>query len=189
MSSQEQKLHRAAVRIERQCRRRLCYIGKPRVRRTDGRKVQGRSLFTIDPIAEGAHVMHYRGRILRRDEMVGSSRAQRYYLFLDTWRLIDGGTGGPRPQAGHASALINSPAGCICEDGRPVEANCAIRIDPSKGLGQRTVSLKALRDIAAGEELFFDYGEHYDLSELSSDSSDASASQQNEDEDSKEVLD
>ncbi|CAE7176406.1 unnamed protein product, partial [Symbiodinium pilosum] len=50
--------------------------------------------------------------------------------------------------------------------------NLRVRIDPSQGLGPHAVQLLAARDIEAGEELCFDYGDSHQLDDLSSDSDD-----------------
>eukprot|EP00928_Gymnodinium_smaydae_P088302 TRINITY_DN7240_c0_g3_i1.p3 TRINITY_DN7240_c0_g3~~TRINITY_DN7240_c0_g3_i1.p3 ORF type:complete len:116 (-),score=26.90 TRINITY_DN7240_c0_g3_i1:440-787(-) len=81
------------------------------------------------------------------------------------------GTGGPRPRAAHVTAYMNSHSGCLAKDGSPAQPNLRARVDPSKGLGSRAIAFVASRDLSAGEELFFDYGEEHDMTAVSSESS------------------
>eukprot|EP00931_Biecheleriopsis_adriatica_P102479 TRINITY_DN77444_c0_g1_i1.p1 TRINITY_DN77444_c0_g1~~TRINITY_DN77444_c0_g1_i1.p1 ORF type:complete len:419 (-),score=85.26 TRINITY_DN77444_c0_g1_i1:25-1281(-) len=161
-----------AARVARQAKRAGLRVGPPAVGRADGRPVKGFSVFTTRARREGDVVTHYRGSLLRRADMRRTPRAQRFYFALDDEWAMDGGTGGSKPRAAHVAAYLNSPAGCIDPGtGQAMQPNLKPKIDPSKGLGQRSLKLVALRDIEDGEELLFDYGDCHNLEEVSSDSS------------------
>lgn len=161
-----------AARIARQARKLKLRVGKPRATRADGQSVRGASVFTDVPREAGELVACYKGTILRKQDILPSSRAQRFYMFLDDAYIMDGGTGGPRPSAAHITSYINSPAGCVSQHGTPLQANLRIQVDPRKGLGQHACRLIAARDILAGQELLLHYGDEYNLMSLSPESSD-----------------
>merc|ERR1712228_221484 len=136
----------------------------------DGRAIKGNALFTTRSRQKGDVVAYYSGKVVPRERTYLESRARRFYIYLDDGYTMDGGTGGLKPRAGTITAYINSPAGCVADDGKPMEPNLAPYVDHTMGLGPRTVRMVALRDIASGEELFYDYGDRHDMSTLSPES-------------------
>ncbi|CAE7255500.1 CRY2 [Symbiodinium natans] len=158
---------RVASRIQRQARRARLRVGSPLARREDGKRVKGHSVFTLPPRREGDLVVCYRGKVTERRCLRRGSRAQRFHFAMDAEWAIDGGTGGGRPFAAHVAGYLNSPAGCVDEAGTALKPNLRVRIDPSQGRGPRAVQLLAARDIEAGEELCFDYGDSHQLDDLS----------------------
>lgn len=104
--------------------------------------VHGKGVFALRPFAQGETIIEYVGEVIGWDEAIKrhphdpSQPDHTFYFHLDDERVIDGGVGG------NASRWINH----ACEPN--VEA------DDQSG----RVFLLALRDIAPGEELFFDYG-------------------------------
>lgn len=103
--------------------------------------VHGRGVFARRPIAAGARVIEYRGELIPWDLALEphphdpSQPNHTFYFSLDDGRVIDANVGG------NAARWINH--GCA--------PNCEAR-----QIGER-VFIHALRDIAAGEELFYDY--------------------------------
>ena len=117
--------------------------------RFSGRKIQarksgvhGRGVFALEAIAEGETLIEYVGEIiswkeaLRRHPNDPSDPNHTFYFHIDEDRVIDALHGG------NSSRWINHACNPNCEadeqDGR--------------------VFIKALRDIAPGEELNYDYG-------------------------------
>lgn len=104
--------------------------------------VHGKGVFALQPIAAGTNIIEYTGEMISWDE------AQRrhphdpadpnhtFFFHIDDERVIDAKHGG------NASRWINHAC----------EPNCTS--DDSSG----RVYIRALRDIAPGEELFYDYG-------------------------------
>lgn len=104
--------------------------------------VHGKGVFALQPIARGEHVITYEGERITWDE------AQRrhphdpaqpdhtFYFHVDDGHVIDGKVNG------NAARWINHSC----------DPNCIA--DDETG----DVHVLALRDIAAGEELFYDYG-------------------------------
>lgn len=115
----------------------------PRGRRIQVRRsgVHGKGVFALQPLAAGEVLIEYKGEVisweeaLRRHPHDPAQPNHTFYFHLDDSRVVDGGVGG------NASRWINHACEPNCEteevDGR--------------------IFVKALRDIAAGEELFFDY--------------------------------
>jgi len=103
--------------------------------------VHGKGVFALRPIAAGLRVIEYKGELiswkeaLRRHPRDPANPDHTFYFHIDDRRVIDGGRGG------NAARWINHACEPNCEadelDGR--------------------VFVHALRDIAPGEELFFDY--------------------------------
>ena len=103
--------------------------------------VHGKGVFALRPIAAGTTVIEYKGEVitwkeaLRRHPHDPSNPDHTFYFHIDDKRVIDG------THQGNAARWINHSCEPNCEadevDGR--------------------VFVKALRDIAPGEELFFDY--------------------------------
>ncbi|MEK8028887.1 SET domain-containing protein-lysine N-methyltransferase [Ideonella sp. BYS139W] len=104
--------------------------------------VHGRGVFAVQAIPAGTELIEYEGETisweeaLRRHPHDPSQPDHTFYFHIDDARVIDGNIGG------NASRWINHSC----------EPNCEAEED-----GDR-VFIKALRDIASGEELSFDYG-------------------------------
>lgn len=127
-------------------------VGKratPSAKSLAGRRIQvrrssvhGRGVFAVQAIPAGTELIEYEGETisweeaLRRHPHDPSQPDHTFYFHIDDARVIDGNIGG------NASRWINHSC----------EPNCEAEED-----GDR-VFIKALRDIAPGEELSFDYG-------------------------------
>jgi len=104
--------------------------------------VHGNGVFAVQDIAEGETLIEYKGEVitwkeaLRRHPHDPAQPNHTFYFHIDDGRVIDGGVNG------NAARWINHSCDPSCEadeqDGR--------------------VFIKALRNIAAGEELSYDYG-------------------------------
>jgi len=113
-------------------------------RRTQVREsgVHGKGVYAIRPLHAGDKVLEYRGEIitwaeaLERHPHDPSQPNHTFYFHLDDGHVIDG------KHKGNSAKWINHS----CEPNLEAEQ-----------VGNR-VFLRALRDIAVGEELFFDYG-------------------------------
>ncbi len=116
---------------------------------TSGRRTQvrdsgvhGKGVFAVRPITAGSTVLEYKGEIitwkeaLRRHPHDPDQPNHTFYFHLDDGHVIDG------KYQGNSAKWINH--------------SCAPSLEAEQD-GNR-VFLKALRDIAPGEELFFDYG-------------------------------
>ncbi len=103
--------------------------------------VHGRGVFATVPLRAGEIIIEYRGEVISWDEALRrhprdpADPNHTFYFHLDDARVIDGGVGG------NSSRWINHACAPNCE---------------SEDRGGR-IFIRALRDIAAGEELFFDY--------------------------------
>ena len=104
--------------------------------------VHGNGVFAVQDIAEGETLIEYKGEIiswkeaLRRHPHDPTQPQHTFYFHVDDDRVIDGNVDG------NAARWINHSC----------EPNC--EADEQKG----RVFIKALRNIAAGEELSYDYG-------------------------------
>ncbi|HET7834931.1 MAG TPA: SET domain-containing protein-lysine N-methyltransferase [Variovorax sp.] len=104
--------------------------------------VHGNGVFAVQDIAEGETLIEYKGEIiswkeaLRRHPHDPTQPQHTFYFHVDDDRVIDGNVDG------NASRWINHSC----------EPNC--EADEQNG----RVFIKALRNIAAGEELNYDYG-------------------------------
>ena len=104
--------------------------------------VHGKGVFALRPIALGECLIEYCGEViawseaLRRHPHDPQQPDHTFYFHIDDERVIDGKIGG------NASRWINHA--CV--------PNCIAEDDAGR------IFLHALRDIGAGEELFFDYG-------------------------------
>ena len=104
--------------------------------------IHGKGVFAVAPIAAGEVVVEYTGEIiswpeaLRRHPHDPSDPDHTFYFHIDDGRVIDGKFGG------NAAKWINHGCAPNCE---------------ADECGDR-VFVKALRDIATGEELNYDYG-------------------------------
>jgi uncharacterized protein len=104
--------------------------------------VHGKGVYALQPLAEGQTVIEYTGEVIRWKEALRRHPANpddpnhTFFFHLDDKHVIDAGVGG------NAARWINHACDPNCEadeqDGR--------------------VFIKALRPIAPGEELFYDYG-------------------------------
>ena len=117
--------------------------------RTGGRRIQvrrsgvhGKGVYALQPIAEGETIIEYKGEIidwpeaLRRHPHDPSDPHHTFYFHVDEDHVIDAKYGG------NDARWINHAC----------EPNCESEPD-----GDR-IFIKALRDLAPGEELFYDYG-------------------------------
>ncbi len=104
--------------------------------------VHGKGVFALQPIAKGSRVIEYVGEVidwpeaLRRHPHDPSQPNHTFYFHLDGGQVIDANVGG------NAARWINHSC----------EPNC--EADETDG----RVFIHALRDLAPGEELFYDYG-------------------------------
>jgi len=104
--------------------------------------IHGRGVFALQPLAKGQTVIEYTGEViswreaLRRHPHDPKDPHHTFYFHIDDKHVIDAKYGG------NSARWINHACSPNCEadeqDGR--------------------VFIKALRKIAAGEELFYDYG-------------------------------
>jgi uncharacterized protein len=117
-------------------------------------KIQGRGVFATRPIAQGERVIEYTGQLVTNEEadaQCDDEGMRRHHTFLfgvDDHFTVDGARGG------NEARFINHSC----------EPNCESVVE-----GQR-VFIHALRDIAAGEEVVYDYwyttDESYALDDL-----------------------
>ncbi|MCU1601785.1 MAG: nuclear protein [Frankiales bacterium] len=103
--------------------------------------IHGRGVFAKRPVGEGDEVIEYRGQVItwqeasRRYEESDQELGHTFFFDIDDGLVIDGGVGG------NDSRWINHSC----------EPNCEFEVQ-----GRRVV-VRALRDIARGEELLLDY--------------------------------
>jgi len=104
--------------------------------------IHGKGVYAIRPIKAGSKVLEYKGEIITWEEALErhphdpEQPNHTFYFHLDDGHVIDG------KYQGNSAKWINH----ACEPNLEAEQ-----------VGNR-VFLNALRDIAMGEELFFDYG-------------------------------
>lgn len=104
--------------------------------------VHGKGVFAVQDIAEGETIIEYVGEIIRWTEAQRrhphdpTNPNHTFYFHIDESRVIDGKVGG------NSSRWINHACDPNCE------------ADEVEG----RIFIKALRNIAAGEELNYDYG-------------------------------
>ncbi|WMY08204.1 SET domain-containing protein [Paraburkholderia phenoliruptrix] len=104
--------------------------------------VHGKGVFALEPIAAGERLIEYKGEriswkeALRRHPHNPDEPNHTFYFALDSGKVIDGKVNG------NSARWINHSCAPNCE---------AEEIDGH-------VYVHALRDIAEGEELFYDYG-------------------------------
>lgn len=114
------------------------------VRRISVRRsgVHGKGVYALRPFARGESIIEYRGEVITwaeandRHPHDPANPNHTFYFHIDDERVIDGG------RRGNAARWINH--GCA--------PNCIAAEENGR------IFVKALRDIAAGEELFYDYG-------------------------------
>jgi len=101
------------------------------------KSVTGRGLFAGEKIPKGACIIEYTGKLLTQEEY--DRTTSRYLFDIGKGRVIDGWFGGSKARFINHSCVPN------CES------------DPYKG----RIYIRALRNIAPGEELAYNYGEEY----------------------------
>ena len=118
--------------------------GNPRQRiQTRRSGVHGKGVYALVDLAEGETLIEYTGEIISWDEALRrhphdpKDPHHTFYFHIDGGRVIDAKYGG------NSSRWINHSC----------EPNCEAEED-----WRKRVFIHALRDIKAGEELFFDYG-------------------------------
>ena len=105
--------------------------------------VHGKGVYALVDLAEGETLIEYTGEVITWDEALRrhphdpSDPNHTFYFHIDESRVIDAKFGG------NSARWINHSC----------EPNCEAEETP-----EGRVFIKALRDIAAGEELFYDYG-------------------------------
>ena len=105
--------------------------------------IHGKGVYAVRPIQAGERVLEYKGEIITWEEALErhphdpEQPNHTFYFHIDDGHVIDGG------QGGNSSRWINHSCAPNCE----AEADA-----------RKRVFIHALRDIEAGEELFFDYG-------------------------------
>jgi SET domain-containing protein len=110
--------------------------------------VHGKGVFARRPIAAGSRVVEYRGEVitweeaLRRHPHDPSQPHHTFYFHVDDGHVIDGRVNG------NAARWINHACTPNCESDQDDDGR---------------VWIEATRDIAPGEELFYDYGLVIDL--------------------------
>ena len=114
--------------------------GRTQVRRSG---VHGKGVFALKAIPAGTRIIEYTGDVItwkeaqRRHPHDPDDPNHTFFFHIDDKRVIDGGTGGSAKWINHAC-----------------DPNCEADEDEDAG----RVFIKALRDIAPGEELNYDYG-------------------------------
>ena len=104
--------------------------------------VHGKGVYALRDLAEGEMVIEYGGEViswreaLRRHPHDPSNPNHTFYFHIDDEHVIDG------KQGGNSSRWINHSC----------EPNCEADEDGGR------VFIKAMHNIAAGQELFYDYG-------------------------------
>lgn len=104
--------------------------------------VHGKGVYAVVDLAEGETLIEYVGQIITWDEALRrhphdpADPNHTFYFHIDEQRVIDAKFGG------NSSRWINHSC----------EPNCEAEVDDGR------VFIRARRNIAAGEELFYDYG-------------------------------
>jgi SET domain-containing protein len=104
--------------------------------------VHGKGMYAVEPLKKGEVLIEYKGEIISWDEALRrhphdpADPHHTFYFHIDDERVIDAKYGG------NAARWINHSCAPNCE------------ADEADG----RVFIKALRNIKAGEELFYDYG-------------------------------
>jgi len=102
-----------------------------------GRSRNGRGVFAQEPVPKGACIIEYTGKPATARQM--ATNRGRYLFWTGRGTMIDGNI------AGNRARFINHSCAPNCET----------------DLRDRRVFIFAARDIAAGEELTYDYGDEY----------------------------
>jgi hypothetical protein len=104
--------------------------------------VHGKGVFALKPIAKGARIIEYKGEIItwpqaqKRHPHDPSDPNHTFFFHIDDRHVIDAAVGG------NAARWINHAC----------QPNCKAEEEDGR------IFIDALRDIAPGEELFYDYG-------------------------------
>ena len=104
--------------------------------------VHGKGVYAVTDLAEGETLIEYVGEVITWDEALNrhphdpKDPNHTFYFHIDEGHVIDAKYGG------NSSRWINHSC----------DPNCEAEIDEGR------VFIRALRNIAAGEELFYDYG-------------------------------
>ena len=104
--------------------------------------VHGKGVFAVVDLAEGETLVEYRGEVVTWDEAQNrhphdpANPNHTFFFHVDEDRVIDGGVNG------NSARWINHSCDPNCE------------ADERNG----RIFIQAIRNIAAGEELFYDYG-------------------------------
>lgn len=105
-------------------------------------KIHGRGVFAARKIGAGSRIIEYQGERIGWREAVKRENAKpadcfhTFFFSLDSGKIIDGGSNG--------------------NDARWINHSCEPNCEAQEEDGQ--VFIHALRDIARGEELYYDYG-------------------------------
>ena len=108
--------------------------------------IHGRGVYAARPIKKGEDIIEYKGEhidwdeALRRHPHDPTQPNHTFYFSLEGGSVIDGNS------AGNSARWINHSC----------EPNCEASLQQSHD--RQRVFIEALRDIEAGEELFYDYG-------------------------------
>lgn len=97
----------------------------------------GRGLFAVEYIPKGACIIEYTGRPLTIEEMAKDDG--KYYFWVSDFAMIDGNV------KGNTARFINHSCAANCE------------VDGPDG----RIFVMAKKNIRAGEELTYDYGDEY----------------------------
>jgi len=121
----------------------------PAATTTGGRRIQtrrsgvhGKGVYALVDLAEGETLIEYVGEVISWDQALErhphdpANPQHTFYFHIDDDRVIDAKVGG------NSSRWINHSC----------EPNCEAEVEAGR------VFIRALRPIAAGEELFYDYG-------------------------------
>ena len=121
----------------------------PPATRSDSRRIQtrrsgvhGKGVFALQDLAEGETLIEYVGEVIRWPEALArhphdpAQPNHTFYFHINETQVIDAHVGG------NSSRWINHSC----------QPNCEAEEDGGR------VFIKALRNIAAGDELFYDYG-------------------------------
>ena len=103
------------------------------------RSSAGLGLFALEPVKKGTWVIEYVGKVILGKKEVTDYPANKYLFEINGARMIDG------------SARSNT-ARYINHSHKP---NCEVEIMSGR------VFIKAIKNIAAGEEFTYDYGKEY----------------------------
>ena len=122
----------------------LTDAGASRGRRIQVRRsgIHGKGVFALQPIAAGETILEYTGKVItwkqaqKKPPHIPDEPNHTFFFHIDDKHVIDGGDGG------NAAKWINHACGPNCEADEDDD---------------RRVFIKALRDIAPGEELNYDY--------------------------------
>lgn len=142
----------------------LLVLGSGLETRTSNIPGAGLGLFTTTSINRGTMITEYQGEVIGHEEACkrrSRSEATHIRVALTHMLYIDGLRGTDAPAGSGGGSLIN------CVHGTRIKKNCAFysSTDPSRG---NRVFARAVRDIAAGDELLSNYGRGYwDLQNIS----------------------